>query len=77
MTHPWVMDNNCVKYYPDQTRGSEVIARTRCEQTDTRTDRQDGQGDSYIPPPPPNFVCGGGGGGIKRPTTRGGSLSQY
>ena len=20
MTHPWVMDNNCVKYYPDQTR---------------------------------------------------------
>ena len=21
MTHPWVMDNNCVKYYPDQIRG--------------------------------------------------------
>ena len=21
MTHPWVMDNNCVKYYPDRTRG--------------------------------------------------------
>ena len=21
MAHPWVMDNNCVKYYPDQTRG--------------------------------------------------------
>ena len=21
MTHPWVMDNNCVKYYPDRTGG--------------------------------------------------------
>ena len=21
MTHPWVIDNNCVKYYPDQTSG--------------------------------------------------------
>ena len=29
MTHPWVMDNNCVKYYPDPTCWSEVTARTR------------------------------------------------
>ena len=53
MTHPWVMANNCVKLYPDRTRGYEVMARTRCEQTDRRTDKQ---GDTYIPP---NFVCGG------------------
>ena len=45
MTHPWVMDNNCVKLYPDRTREYEVMARTRCEQTVR-------QGDSYIPPPP-------------------------
>ena len=25
ISHPWVMDNNCVKYYPDPT----VLARTR------------------------------------------------
>ena len=53
MTHPWVMDNNCVKLYPDWTREYEVMARTRCEQTDRQTDRQ---GDSDIPP---YFVCGG------------------
>ena len=29
MTHPFVMDNNCVKYYPDPTCRSEVMARTR------------------------------------------------
>ena len=56
MTHPWVMDNNCVKLYPDQTREYEVMALTRCEQTDRQTDgrtngRTDRQGDSYIPPP--------------------------
>ena len=28
MTHPWVMDNNCVKYYPDQTWQWRVMART-------------------------------------------------
>ena len=27
-THPWVMDNYCVKYYPDPTRQWGVIART-------------------------------------------------
>ena len=45
MTHPWVMDNNCVNYYPDRTRDYEVMVRTQFEQTDR-------QGDSYIPPPP-------------------------
>ena len=29
MTHPWVMDNNCVKYYLDPTRQWEVMAQTR------------------------------------------------
>ena len=29
MTLPWVMDNNCVKYYPHQTWQSGVMARTR------------------------------------------------
>ena len=29
MTHPWVMDNNCVKYYPDRTSGNKVMAQTR------------------------------------------------
>ena len=47
MTHPWVMDNNCVKLYPDRTREYEVMVRTQCEQTDRQTDRQ---GDSYMPP---------------------------
>ena len=57
MTHPWVMDNYCVKYYPDRTSGLEVMARTRCEQTDGQTD---GRTDRVIPIyPPPNFVCGG------------------
>ena len=37
MTHPWVMDNNCVKLYPDRTREYKVMARTRCERTDRRT----------------------------------------
>ena len=40
ITHPWVMDNYCVKYYPDQTSGCKVMTQTRCEQTDRRTDRQ-------------------------------------
>ena len=39
VTHPRVMDNNCVKYYPDRTSVYQVMARTRCEQTDKRTDR--------------------------------------
>ena len=60
MTHPWVMDNNCLKLNRDQTMEYKVMARTRCEQTDGQTDRRTNrQGDSYIPPPPPNFVCGG------------------
>ena len=29
MTHPWVMDKNCVKYYPDPTWQWGVMARTR------------------------------------------------
>ena len=29
MTHPWVMDNNCVKYYLDQTWPWEVMTRTQ------------------------------------------------
>ena len=29
MTHPWVMDNNCVKYYPDQTSQWGGMAQTR------------------------------------------------
>ena len=29
MTRPWVMDNNCVKYYPDRTWQWGVMARTR------------------------------------------------
>ena len=52
---PWVkvMTHPCVKLYPDRTREYEVMARTRCEQTDRQTDR-------VIPIyPPPNFVCGG------------------
>ena len=28
MTHPWVMDNNCVKYYPESTWQWGVMART-------------------------------------------------
>ena len=28
MTHPWVMDNNCVKYYPDPIWQWGVMART-------------------------------------------------
>ena len=29
MTHPWVMDNNCAKYYPDQTWQCGVMAWTQ------------------------------------------------
>ena len=29
MTHPWGMDNNCVKYYPDPTLQWVVMAQTR------------------------------------------------
>ena len=36
MIHPWVMNNNCVKY-PDRTRWQELIAQPRCEQTDSQT----------------------------------------
>ena len=60
MTHPWDMDNNCVKLYPDRTREYRVMARTRCEQTDGRTDRQS---DSYMYIPPKLCLRGGGGGG--------------
>ena len=28
MTHPWVMDNNCVKYYPEPTWQWRVMTRT-------------------------------------------------
>ena len=28
MTHPWVTDNNCLEYYPDQTWQWVVMART-------------------------------------------------
>ena len=54
MTHPLVMDFNCVKYYPDRTREYEVMAQTRCEQTDRQTDRQ---GDSYIPNTAFQYMC--------------------
>ena len=50
MTHPWVIDNNCVKY-PDRTR----VKKQTDGQTDRRTDKQ---GDSYIPQ-----LCLRGGGG--------------
>ena len=29
MTHPWFIDNNCVKYYPDPTWQWRVMVRTR------------------------------------------------
>ena len=29
MTHPWVMDNSCVKYYPDPSWQWGIMARTR------------------------------------------------
>ena len=29
MTHPWVMDKNCVKYYPDLTWQRGIMAQTR------------------------------------------------
>ena len=29
LIHPWVMDNNCVKHYPDQTWQCRVMARTQ------------------------------------------------
>ena len=29
MTHPWSIDNNCVKYYPDPARQWGVMARTQ------------------------------------------------
>ena len=34
MTHSWVMDYKCVKYYPDQTSWYKVMAPRRCEQSD-------------------------------------------
>ena len=40
----WVMDNNCVKYYPDRKK-LEVMARTQHEEMDRQTDRQ---GDSLV-----------------------------
>ena len=50
MTHPCVMDNNCVKLYPDRTtsQGSTKLwpGHDVNRRTDRRTDRHD---DSYIP----------------------------
>ena len=46
-----------MKCYPDWPSGYKAMARTRCEQTDGRTDRQTNrhrQGDSYIPCFPTN-----------------------
>ena len=58
MTHPWVMDNNCVKYYPDRASGYEVMAG---HDVNSQTDRQM---DRTIPiymyppnPPHPNSLC--------------------
>ena len=51
MTNPRVMDNNCVKLYPDRTRGYEVMARARCEQTDRQT--------GWILYTPQTLFCGG------------------
>ena len=59
MTHPWVMDNNCVKLYPDRTREYEVMAQTRCEQTNRQTDQQTDRVIPTVYTPPQNFVCGG------------------
>ena len=42
LTHPWVMDINCVKYYQDRTGGYEVMVQTPCEQTYGKTDGQTG-----------------------------------
>ena len=53
MTHPLAMDNNCVKYYADRTSGYGVMARTRIEQTDGRTEIRT---DRVIPIYPP--YCG-------------------
>ena len=41
-----------MKYYSDRTIGYEVIARTRCEQTDGQTDR-------VIPIYPKTLFAGG------------------
>ena len=41
--HDTPFDNNCVKYYPDRTRGTKLLHR---HDLNRRTDRQ---GDSYIP----------------------------
>ena len=44
MTHPWVMDNNCVKYYPDRTRGQKQWpGHDVNRRTDRRTDRHSGR----------------------------------
>ena len=38
MIHPWVMDNNCVKYYPDRTQvGTKLWPG---HDVNRRTDRQ-------------------------------------
>ena len=48
MTHPWVMDNKCVKYYPDPTWKWGIMARTQflvCVHCDLDlTDMSSGQG---------------------------------
>ena len=59
MTHPRVMDNNCVKYYPDPTKGLEDMARTLYEQTGGRTDRQTDRRTDRVIPIYPNLLCGG------------------
>ena len=55
MTHPWVMDNNCVKLYPDRTREYEVMAQTRCEQTNRQTDQQTDRVIPTVYTPPPKL----------------------
>ena len=56
MTHPWIKDNNCVKYYPDQTRRQKLWPRQD-------VNRQTG---SFLYTLPNfNCVCVWGGGGYK------------
>ena len=60
MTHPWVMDNNCVKLYPDRTREYEVMAQTQCEQTEQMDGQTGVHGtDRVIPIYPPTLFAGG------------------
>ena len=53
MTHPWVMDDNCVKYYQEQTWQWGVYSPDTMW-TDEQTDRR-----TWWFLYPPNFVRGG------------------